>query len=260
MGLPKLAQTLIKKVASLKDRALSTILTNINQLKDKCPNKSQLENIITIRNQIIDSLNSIKSTVNTINSIVNPLDIIIPPLKTAISVIKLLPIPTAAPPGIGIPVGVITTASDGLEVAKTLLKQTEIQLDSFDSILSYITSTIDEILSQIALLDILINKCKSELNLPKTEGLLLPVDPELLKQIQQIKDSKQSVLDLEYKGFTFEIIEDDNLNLSISRRYAVAKNTQGIVLLKTDPSFTNDPNILIEELRFLIDRNGLIAN
>jgi hypothetical protein len=106
----------------------------------------------------------------------------------------------------------------------------------------------------------LINKCKSELNLPKTEGLLLPVDPELLKQIQQIKDSKQSVLDLEYKGFTFEIIEDDNLNLSISRRYAVAKNTQGIVLLKTDPSFTNDPNILIEELRFLIDRNGLIAN
>jgi hypothetical protein len=52
MGLPKLAQTLIKKVASLKDRALSTILTDINQLKDKCPNKSQLENIITTRNQI----------------------------------------------------------------------------------------------------------------------------------------------------------------------------------------------------------------
>jgi len=260
MGLPKLAQTLIKKVASLKDRALSTILTNINQLKDKCPSKSQLENIITTRNQIIDSLNSIKSTVNTINSIVNPLDVIIPPLKTAISIIKLLPVPTAAPPGIGIPVGVITTASDGLEVIKKILDQTEIQLDSFDSILSYITSTIDEILSQIALLDILINKCKSELNLPKTEGSLLPVDPELLKQIQQIKDSKQSVLDLEYKGFTFEIIEDDNLNLSISRRYAVAKNTQGIVLLKTDPSFTNDPNILIEELRFLIDRNGLIAN
>jgi hypothetical protein len=257
MGLASLAQTLIRKVASLKDRALSTILSKINELKNKCPNASELAKIITIRNQIVDSLNSIKTTINTINSITNPLDIIVPTLNTAISVLKVLPIPSSVPPGIGLPVGVILTASDGLNTVQTLLKQTETQLDSFDSILDYITSTIDEILSQLSLLDILINKCKNELGVSTS---LSSIDPELLNQVQKIKNSKQNVLDMTYKGFTFEIIEDPNNTLSIPRRYAVAKNSQGIVLLKTNPSFTNDSNVLIEELKFLIDKNSLNAN
>jgi len=257
MSLTSLSQILIKKVATLKDRALSTISSEIAKLKDKCPTQPQLLQIINTRNQIVNSLNSLKTTINTIRAIVNPLDIIIPPLKTAISVIKLLPIPTSAPPGIGIPIGVITTASDGLEVAKTLLKQTEVQLDSLDSILDYIISTIDQILAQLELLDILINKCKNELGIA---GSLPSVDTELLSQVQEIKNSKQNVVDLAYKGFTFEVIEEENLDLSITRRYAVAKNSQGIILLKTTPSFTNNPKILIEELKFLIDSKGLIAN
>jgi hypothetical protein len=262
MGLASLAQVLIKKVASLKDRSLSTILSKINELKDKCPTSEELAKVIIIRNQIVDSLNSIKSTVNTISSITTPLDIIVPTLNTAISVLKLLPAPSAVPPGVGLPVGVILTASDGLNTVQTLLKPTETQLDSFDSILDYITSTIDEILSQLSLLDILINKCKNELpaNNPVASSTLSSVDPELLDQIQKIKDSKQNVLDMTYKGFTFEIIEDPNNTLSIPRRYAVAKNFQGIILLKSNSSFTNDPNILIEELKFIIDKNSLNAN
>jgi hypothetical protein len=262
MGLARLAQVLIKKVASLKDRSLSTILSKINELKDKCPTSEELAKIIVIRNQIVDSLNSIKTTVDTISSITTPLDIILPTLNTAISVLKLLPAPSAVPPGVGLPVGVILTASDGLSTVQALLKQTETQLDSFDSILDYITSTIDEILSQLSLLDTLINKCKNEL--PQSNSVasatLSSVDPELLNQVQKIKDSKQNVLDMTYKGFTFEIIEDPNNTLSIPRRYAVAKNSQGVVLLKTNLSFTNDPNVLIEELKFLIDKNSLNAN
>lgn len=257
MGLATLAQVLIRKVASLKDRSLSTILNNINKLKDSCPNALELAKIIITRNQIVDSLNSIKTTINTISSITTPLDVIVPTLNTAISILKLLPAPSAVPPGIGLPVGVILTASDGLNTVQTLLKQTETQLDSFDSILDYITSTIDEILSQLNLLDILINKCKNELGISTS---LLSIDPELLNQVQKIKNSKQNVLDMTYKGFTFEIIEDPNNTLSIPKRYAVAKNSQGIILLKTDPSFTNNPNVLIEELKFLIDKNSLNAN
>jgi hypothetical protein len=257
MGLEVLAQVLIRKVASLKDRALSTILSKINELKDKCPTSEELAKVITIRNQIVDSLNSLKTTVNTINSITTPLDVIIPTLNTAISILKILPIPSSVPPGIGLPVGTILTASDGLNTVQTLLKQTETQLDSFDSILDYITSTIDEILSQLSLLDTLINKCKNELGITTP---LSSVDPELLDQVQKIKNSKQNVLDMTYKGFTFEIIDDPNNTLSIPKRYAVAKNSQGVILLKSNSSFTNDPNILIEELKFLIDKNSLNAN
>jgi hypothetical protein len=274
MGLASLAQVLIKKVASLKDRALSTILSKINELKDKCPNASELAKIIAIRNQIVDSLNSIKTVLDVITSITTPLDNILPPLTQAITLIKLAPIPSSIPPGIGLPVGIITTIGDVLGDIKDVFKTLTSQLDAFDSISDYITSTIDEILSKLSLLDILINKCKRELqnSLPPnaapisaTSPLSLsnelpPVDPELLNQIQKIKDSKQNTLDMTYKGFTFEIIEDPNNTLSIPRRYAVAKNSQGIVLLKTNPSFTNDSNVLIEELKFLIDKNSLNAN
>ena len=257
MGLATLAQVLIRKVASLKDRALSTILSDINKLKNSCPNPSELAKVITTRNQIIDSLNSLKTTLNIISSITTPLDIILPPLTQAITLIKLLPIPSSVPPGIGLPVGVITTIGDSLSDIKDLFKTLTNQLNSFDSILDYITSTIDEILSQLSLLDILINKCKNELGVSTS---LLSADPELLDQVQKIKDSKQNVLDMTYKGFTFEVIEDPNNTLSIPKRYAVAKNSQGIILLKTNPSFTNNPNILIEELKFLIDKNSLNAN
>jgi archaellum component FlaC len=265
MGLATLAQVLIRKVASLKDRSLSTILNDINKLKNSCPNPSELVKVITTRNQIIDSLNSIKTTLNIISSITTPLDIILPPLTQAITLIKLAPIPSSIPPGIGLPVGVITTVGDALSDIKDLFKTLTNQLNSFDSILDYITSTIDEILSQLSLLDILINKCKNELQQSNpvaisTLSSLSSADPELLDQIQKIKDSKQNVLDVTYKGFTFEVIEDPNNTLSIPKRYAVAKNSQGIVLLKTNSSFTNNPNILIEELKFLIDKNSLNAN
>ena len=53
MGLARLAQVLIKKVASLKDRSLSTILSKINELKDKCPASEELAKVIIIRNQIV---------------------------------------------------------------------------------------------------------------------------------------------------------------------------------------------------------------
>jgi prefoldin subunit 5 len=257
MSLTSLSQILIKKVATLKDRALSTIFTEINKLKNSCPNKNGLIEIIKKRNQIVESLNSLKNTLKVINSVIDPLDLIISPLTIAIGTLKVIPIPVASPPVPGFTIGTILTAGDALDTIKSLLEKTNNQLDSLDSILDYLISTIDQILAQLELLDILINKCKNALGVTDP---LSSVDTELLSQIQEIKNSKQNVVDLAYKGFTFEIIEEENLNLSITRRYAVAKNPQGIVLLKTPPSFTNDPKILIEELKFLIDSKGLIAN
>ena len=47
MGLATLAQVLIRKVASLKDRALSTILSDINKLK-KQAQKQKLQAVIRL--------------------------------------------------------------------------------------------------------------------------------------------------------------------------------------------------------------------
>ena len=63
-----------------------------------------------------------------------------------------------------------------------------------------------------------------------------------------------------YKGFTFKIKEEDNPRFVVKgnkRRYAVAINRDGIEQIKSEFSFTQDPNDLIEQLKLVIDQQNL---
>ena len=55
------------------------------------------------------------------------------------------------------------------------------------------------------------------------------------------------------------VTDDKNPVGSLKRRYAVAKNNQGIVQLKGEPSFSASDQILIDELVFYIQQNDLKA-
>jgi len=61
-----------------------------------------------------------------------------------------------------------------------------------------------------------------------------------------------------YKGFVLEI-ETRAYTPKVDQNRAVGKNNQGIVLITTDYSFASDPNVLIDELKFIIDRDNLKA-
>jgi hypothetical protein len=56
-------------------------------------------------------------------------------------------------------------------------------------------------------------------------------------------------------------VETDNKNPvgTLKRRFAVAKNNQGVTLLKGEPSFSSSDQILIDELIFYIQQNDLKA-
>jgi hypothetical protein len=64
-----------------------------------------------------------------------------------------------------------------------------------------------------------------------------------------------------YKGFKFAIKEEQNNPQFIvkgnKRRYAVAINSRGIESIKSEYSFTQDPNDLIEQLKLVIDQQNL---
>jgi hypothetical protein len=66
----------------------------------------------------------------------------------------------------------------------------------------------------------------------------------------------------DYKDFKFYIKEENNDNFVVKgnkRRYAVAVNKDGNEILKTKPSFTLNPPVLVEELKLQIDQKGLVA-
>ena len=61
-------------------------------------------------------------------------------------------------------------------------------------------------------------------------------------------------------GFTLEVQTiDQNAAGKLKRRQAVGKNSQGIILVKGDPSFSSSDQILINELAFYIQSNNLKA-
>jgi hypothetical protein len=63
-----------------------------------------------------------------------------------------------------------------------------------------------------------------------------------------------------YKGFNFKIKEEQNQAFIVKgnkRHYAVAINRYNVEQLKSDYSFTLDPNDLIEQLKLVIDQQNL---
>jgi hypothetical protein len=64
----------------------------------------------------------------------------------------------------------------------------------------------------------------------------------------------------EYKGFKFALREENNPRFEVrgnKRHFAVAINKQNVEQLKSDASFTLDPNDLIEQLKLIIDQQNL---
>jgi hypothetical protein len=83
---------------------------------------------------------------------------------------------------------------------------------------------------------------------------------ELNRFILQSQTKEDSNTNISYQGFTFEIFEVSLPNdPTVKRTIAQAINTEGIVALQTEPSFTQNPKILIEELKILIDKDNLKA-
>jgi len=63
-----------------------------------------------------------------------------------------------------------------------------------------------------------------------------------------------------YKGFKFAIKEEQNQAFVVKgnkRRYAVAIDRYGVETIKSELSFTLDPNDLIEQLKLVIDQRNL---
>lgn len=65
----------------------------------------------------------------------------------------------------------------------------------------------------------------------------------------------------EVNGFIMDVQDDEKNQVgTLKRRYAVAKNKNGVILLKGDPSLSSSDQILIDELSFYIQQNDLKPN
>ena len=85
------------------------------------------------------------------------------------------------------------------------------------------------------------------------------INQELLDLSQEQEEDGNPVIK-NINGFIMAVVTDDRNPVgSLKRRYAIAKNTRGVVQLKGEPSFSASDQILIDELVFYIQQNDLKA-
>ena len=76
---------------------------------------------------------------------------------------------------------------------------------------------------------------------------------------EETNDGEQ--IQTEYNGFALDIeTQDGKTDKDLKRRYAVGKDTNGVVVVKGEPSYASSDQILINELIFTIDKNDLKPN
>lgn len=283
-SLDKLAAYIAKKANQIK----SLYLTKINELlkpfleSPECPPKEEVQRFITTRNNMVGSLNNLLSFIDryagTLAGVSGGLNGILLAIKIATGIASGVIASTAPIPFPGIPPALNALIDGGLQTIEKLKFKADGQqklitiingLTSANVSVQVFTSVLKTLICQIEALDINLIECTPELKkikdnplIPDSEidRILVPVSPALIEYLEQIdREEQESVGNTTYRGFIFEI-EEVPFSPTVNRKRANALNSDRVVLLQTELSFTLDPTVLIEELKLLIDQDNLRAD
>ena len=236
---------------------------------DGCPNPNSpaIKKIITIRNGLVVSLNTIGKQLDNITKTITGLstflsltEIVLTSLDTAKTLLSIGSKFIPSPPGVP---GVITSGLADLEtiIRKKLFTPTgEAKLPKIAGSIaaaaipiSIINIYIQQLVGILSALDIKLKQC-----VPNQVNDLLPISDNIISISAQQIQANATINQTTYNGFLIEI-ETVPYTPTVNRYRAVGKNQSGIVLVQTDLSFTLEPQILINELKLIIDKDNLKA-
>jgi hypothetical protein len=271
--LDRINQTINTKIEDLQDKAISTLLSLASQLgiegldtanptlPNLCPSQDILDKALQIRNSLGTDIENTAKYIDTINTSLEILTPIISGTVTTLDALTLLKTATSVAAKLAptLP-GAVTALISDLDDIRTSLtfksdgtpKLPELQraLALGSEYTSDAAKVLQTVLTVLDVVDLVLVKCGKKPN---------ALGANTNKLLDTIKLANTSNIDLSYKGFTFEIVEKP-FSPTLKQKIGQAKNSQGIVLLQTEPSFTTDPQVLVNELKLIIDRDNLKAN
>lgn len=258
-GIDKIANIRGKQVRKLINIAQNTLLpaaisiliifgiTKLSQSSQaKCPNNVLVRQAISRRNKVVRQLNNIYKAIALNAALAAIFNYVAIKLKEIKFTIESLPIPLISQTYSSTKVLDIIreVIKEFIDQNKKLNKQTIIAL-----VLLIVTLAI--ILLIFKKIDELIEKCSTDN--PELEN----IDGELLLLQETSQEPTLTIVN----GFTMDIeVDKKNKVGSLIRRYAVAKNSKDVVILRGESSFSATTQILIDELAFYITSNNLKAD
>jgi len=227
--LPLLLFGLSSQIPQIIEPSLQNLIQEYIPDINTCPSPEVLNQLLITRNDIVQSLNKIGVKIDqTGKSLTGASDF----LNLALGLIKTTDIASIAlslalkiPPVSTLPIpGAIPSI---LNDAQTFIRKT-----TFDSAGN----------SKLA-------------KIQNLDPISKIIDDVANSQLQASQSQNQTT----YKGFIIEI-EEVPYTPTVTRRRAIGKDTSGIVLIQTELSFTTDSQTLINELKFIIDRDNVYTD
>ena len=278
----KMIPTLERKIKDEVERqaiaqATSLAQQQLSEVTDKCP--PEVEKLIKIRNNIVEQANSIAETIDTISTTITKASTGINTLVGIIKGLKIARIGASVAAKL-IPVGLPGAVPAALNDFDALIAEKTFDIEGNSKItpiadaingiavpIALISFYISKFLSLISILDAIIGDCISNggdssnggSNISDNPNLVLSPISEDLITIAATQDQAEQSPNLSlYQGFILEI-EIVPYSPTVDRRRAVGKNSSGIILIQTELSFTPVDQVMINELKFVIDRDDLKA-
>ncbi len=261
-----LALNLIKEygVEQLED-ALENNSDNIDTLRDELKDQFcnvQLPQIIEKRNNAVEYLNNIGKILDSLTLSINFGGSFVNILETLIKILKQASFGlNQAAKGIPLVPGIVPAIVNDLNtIADTVtfkadgtpnIPPIKIAVSNVSPAFAVVQSTIVKGVELLDRLDILITLCDPNANLTGISDSINNIyENELLAEISENEST--------YKGFILEI-ETRPFTDTVDQNRAVGKNQSNIVMIATEYSFASDPKVLIDELKYIIDRDNLKA-
>lgn len=217
-------------------------ISKLSQKNQKqCPGNNDLKEVVKKRNSIVKQLNNIFAQIAANTALIA----VIKYLQTQFEIVvtSTLTIPFPTPPIVN---EIIDKAQEQVEELKKSDKQVLIALVYLIAALAFVTNLLKGV-------DELIQEC-AEGELDQTE-----LDQELLNLIKEQSTQNTGYNNIEVNGFTLSVQVDDQEIGSLKRKFAVAKNAGGVIVLKGEKSLASSDQILIDELAYYIRVNDLKA-
>lgn len=249
--LPIASEMMLQKLTDIGD-IFSNIESDIEQLNEDIDlfNNNQIgikENLINRKNALLNQINQIENKINQINKILDKLNSALTVLKILTTTMKLLPLPTSPIP---ITAGILNTLSSLLEKTNKTISAFKSMIKTIEGELTSIKLNLEDLKNQIKLIE---DKIENQLTNESNNN------NDITKSLNQsIKLGTHPEI---FNGFKFAVKEENIPNAPVvsgyKRHYAVAIDRNNVEVLKTEPSFTLDVQVLIDSLKLIITKENL---
>ena len=202
-------------------------------------------NTVTLINNSISKLDSIRKTLNIISISLTLFNIIIPLLNRTAPLIVITTLPGTPIPGM-IP-------HDELRNKKQRLEKL---VSALSAVIVIATNSLENEIVQLNELILRLKNISQQL----TDSTLSNLNEQELTDLTNFYSPVGTDEFPPYKGFKFKIKIEENKAFEVKgnkRRYAVAIDRDGVEVIKSELSFTLDPNDLVEQLKLVIDQQNL---